>query len=312
MKISREQAIQFLCDEGISYSERKERGELLINSPIVSDSKKKAGINYKKNCGWNCFKSGEGGNFWKFIKIIKGFENERVAKLYFIKNYYSNQDLIDFFSNNTSEESLTEKNEIFLPSDARKMCNKDFRYYSYLLSRHFTDEIIESSSIFISELEKRIIFPIYEGERLVFFARRSVEENNPLRWLNSKSENVNPVWNIDNVGSEIFLFEGIFDAIRLWPKGVAIFGNTLREGQMEKILAKDPYKIVVVLDGDEVGRNAQIKTAKKLAAKHSNVWIHLWNREDPKDFSAMEKVNTNLIKFDTKAELLHAFNEAVK
>lgn len=311
MKINREHIIHFLSDEGIGYSERKERGELLINSPVVSDSKKKAGINYKKNGAWNCFKSGESGSFWKFVKIIKGFENEKISKLYFIKNYFSQQDLLSSVYDN-DEIISTHEEELFLPEDSRRINKNDKVYYDYLLGRHFTDEIIERSNVMISEKERRVIFPIYERGRLSFFARRSVDPLNPLRWLNSKSENSNPVWNIENVGSEIFIFEGLFDAIRLWPKGVAIFGNTLREGQMQKILDKDPYKIVVVLDGDDVGRDAQKRAAKKLASKHDNVWIHLWNKEDEKDFSAMEKININETLWNTKGQLLHAFNEAIR
>lgn len=311
MKINREHVIQFLIDEGISYAERKERGELLINSPIVSDAKKKAGINYKKNGAWNCFKSGDGGSFWKFVKIIKGFENEKISKLYFIKNYFSQQDLLSSLSDEESTFSNHEE-ELFLPSDARKIKKEDVAYYDYLLSRHFTDEIISSSNVMISEKERRVIFPIYERGKLTFFARRSIDPLNPLRWLNSKSENANPVWNIENVGSEIFIFEGLFDSIRLWPKGVAIFGNTLRDGQMQKILDQDPHKIVVVLDGDDVGREAQKRAAKKLAEKHDNVWIHLWDKGGEKDFSAMEKINVNETLWNTKGQLLHAFNEAIR
>lgn len=311
MKINREHIIQFLTDECIGYSERKERGELLINSPVVSDSKKKAGINYKKNGAWNCFKSGEGGSFWKFVKIIKNFENEKVSKLYFIKNYFSQQDLLSSVYENDEVISIKEE-ELFLPSDARKITKQDVAYYEYLLSRHFTDEIIERSNVMISEKERRVIFPIYERGKLTFFAKRSIDPLNPLRWLNSKSENANPVWNIENVGSEIFIFEGLFDSARLWPKGVAIFGNTLREGQMKKILDQDPYKIVVVLDGDDVGREAQKRTAKKLAEKHNNVWIHLWDKGGEKDFSAMEQVTVNETRWNTKGQLLHAFNERLR
>jgi hypothetical protein len=309
MKISREQIIQFLCDEGISYKERSDRGELLVDSIFTSDSKKKMGINYKKNGAWNCFKSNEGGSFFKLIKILKKFDTETESKLFFIKNYFSKEDLLEsFYSPSITEKT---KNVIEIPESYSPLKEKNM-YYDYLILRHFNEEIINESKVFFSTFEKRVLFPIYENNELCFYAKRSVDPNNPLRWVNSISEGSDPVWNLQNVGSEIFIFEGIFDAIRVWPRGVAIFGNTIREGQLEKILAKNPYKIVVVLDGDEAGRRGQLNTAKKISQKHSNVWVHLWDPEGPKDFSDMKEVKINPLLFDAKGELLYKFFDAVR
>ena len=305
--MNREQIIQFLCDEGISYKERPARGELLVNSIFINDSKQKMGINYKKNGVWNCFKSGKGGSIFDLVKILKNLENEKTARLYFIKNYFSKDDLYNSFS--SSEEPLKEKVKLEIP-DTYERLHKNTPHYRYLLSRYFTDEIIEESKVFYSQKENRILFPIYERNELVFYAKRSIDASNPLRWVNSSSEGINPVWNIDNVGSEIYIFEGIFDAVRVWPKGVAVFGNTLREGQEEKILAKNPYKIVIVLDGDESGIRGQYITAKKLSQKHGNVFVHLW-QPGFKDFGEMKEVKVNPVFFDTKGELMLKFNNTI-
>lgn len=307
MKINREQIIQFLCEEGISYKEKNERGELLINSIFTNDSKQKMGINYKKNGIWNCFKSGNGGSFFSLIKSIKGLNSEKEAKLFFIKNYFSKEDM--FNSIYQTEEEVVEKKYLELPEDYHPV-TKGNEYYQYLLRRYFDDEKISESKIYFSFKEKRILFPVYENNKLIFYAKRSIDPNNPIRWINSSNEGSNAIWNLDGVGSEIYIFEGIFDAVRVWPKGVAIFGNTLRGGQEEKILSKHPYKITVVLDGDEAGRRGQMITAKKLSQKHGNVFVHLWNPQF-KDFGEMNEIKVNPILFDTKGELLLKLNNTI-
>lgn len=313
MKPKREQIKKFLIDSGIDWIEKEERGEFLINSPFVFDSKKKAGINYKKGV-FNCFKTGKGGSFFSFVKEIKNFNNDSEARHWFIRNYFNLNELTNevFLLNHIKENEIKSALE-FPPGTIAFNKTKHYEYYDYLKRRHFSDDIIDSLKIFISEFEKRIIFPTYDTVgNLEFYARRTIDSKNNLRWLNSASQGKNPVWNIDNAGEIIYIFEGIFDAVRLFPRGVAIFGNTLRDGQAKKILSKNPYKIIVVCDGDEPGRYGQRRTANKLSEMHKNVWIHLWDKRGPKDFGDMNEIKLNETQWDVSGKLLWELNEKIK
>lgn len=305
-KPNKEQITSFLLDEGISdWREKDDRGELLINSPFVSDSKKKCGINWKKGV-WNCYKSGQGGNIWSFVKRIKDLQSENEARLWFLKNYFSNEDIKESLSHQEDRRETSYK--LLFPKGTRRIESNDHEYISYLKSRYFNEEMIRDLSIHINEEERRVVFPIYNFGKLSFYARRAIDSTNPIRWLNSTGEGSDPVWNIDRVRDEIWIFEGIFDAVRMYPKGVAIFGAHIRDGQVKKILDKSPHKIVVVCDGDAPGRKSQFETASKLSQLHPNVWIHLW-KPGAKDFGEMKEIKPDLLRFDTKGRLLFVLNE---
>ena len=308
---TRNQIEQFLVDEGFTdYKERLEKGEFLVNSPFVRDHKKKLGISYKKGGVWNCFKSGNHGSWWSFVKIIKGFETNRESQIWFLRNYFTiDQIKLNLLISGKEIEPIEEPEEkdpqfgdYILPINHQK----DKMYLSYLKNRYFSDQIISELKLFVDHKDQRIVFPVYENNKLIFYAARTINPNNPIRWLNSKGSSFHPVWNLENVRDEIWIFEGIFDAVRVWPKGVTIFGLNMHDEQIKKILDKNPYKIVVVLDDDSYGFLAKKRVADRIASLHPNVWVHIMKDNKHKDFGEMEEVqpNLNLIKWDNSGKLM--------
>jgi 5S rRNA maturation endonuclease (ribonuclease M5) len=312
--ITRDIIEKYLLDKGIDYKAKEERGEFYICSPFTGDSKFKCGINWKKTPPvFNCFKTGTKGNFITFVKILEGMETSREAIIFLFKNYMTKEEMVNFsnsfFADDIKKEKVEEpKEKLAFSEDYKKINIDDNSYYNYLIGRNFTDEIIKKSNIFYSPLEKRVVFPVYENGELIFFAKRAIDKH-PLRWINSISHGVDPIWNLENVGETVYLFEGIFDAVRMWPNGVSIFGKNLSDGQLNKIIKKKFHKIVVVLDNDSYGRESQEKIAERLAERHKNVWINLWREDDKKDLSDMKNIELNLIKFDLKGKLLKKLND---
>ena len=307
LNVNRNQCIAFLNDEGLSYIEKPERGELQLNSPFVADSKKRCGINYRKNGTWNCFKSGQSGSWWEFVASVKSISiNE--ARLLFLKHYYNLGSSLWY---SEAEEPEPKENDLQFPGGTISFNPRiHIEYCDYLKNRYFTDLHFNTIKLFVNTSQRRIHFPVYENGKLIFYAGRAIDSNNPLRWLNSGGNAHGPIWGLDSVGDEIWIFEGIFDAIRVYPKGVAIFGNHLREEQLKKLLAKNPLKFVVVCDGDGPGRIGQYKTALKLFDNHPNVWFHVWE-PGAKDFGGIANPKPNLIKVDKKFKLQFNFNENI-
>lgn len=312
--ITKEIIERYLLDKGIDYKTKEAKGEFYICSPFTGDSKFKCGISWSKNPPvFNCFKSGTKGNFITFVKLLEGMETSREAIIYLFKNYMTKDDMLEF-SNSFFGEVKIEKNEkikeklAFSDEYQKLKIDTNSKYYQYLKGRNFSDEMIVKSNIFFSETERRVIFPVYENGELIFYAKRAID-NHPLRWINSHSHGVDPIWNLENAGETIYLFEGIFDAVRMWPNGVSIFGKSLSDGQINKIIKKKFHKIVVILDNDSYGRESQEKIAEKLAERHRNVWINLWREDDKKDLSEMDNIDLNLIKFDLKGKLLKKLND---
>jgi hypothetical protein len=307
---TRQQIEQFLIDEGFSdYKERTEKGEFLINSPFVRDLKKKLGISYSKGGVWNCFKSGNHGSWWSFVRIIKGFDSNKESQIWFLRNYFTmDQIKLNLLISGKQVEvpEVEEKDPQFGDYILPLNFNKDQIYINYLKKRYFNEDILKDLKIFVDHKDKRVVFPVYENNKLIFYAARAINPDNPIRWLNSKGSSFHPIWNLENVRDEIWIFEGIFDAVRVWPKGVAIFGLNMHDEQIRKILDKNPYKIVVVLDDDSYGFMAKKRVADRFASLHSNVWVHIMKNDKFKDFGEMDIVepNLNLIKWDNSGKLM--------
>jgi len=330
MQFTREQIKDFLIDEGFTVKEKSSRGELIFNSPFdSSDTKRRCGINYKKNGRWNCYLSGENSkNFIDFIKKIKGFESRFEAKIFFLKNYLLITDLKKYFETQSFEysEEETERSKIELPEDQYirlTESNQDSielkKYFDYLHKRHIDNKLIFDLKIFADLYDQRVLFPFYENSgELTFYTARSILEGDFLPWKNLSGARNGLVYNIENIeaGSTVFIFEAIFDCLMVYPRGVATLGRKLDSVQMEAILARAPYKIVVVNDGDSYGQESQKETAARFAAVHDNVFIFDWQTfyfenqkfSDCKDFNKLGLIAGDIIhkyikRWDNKTKL---------
>lgn len=95
----------------------------------------------------------------------------------------------------------------------------------------------------------RVIFPIYEGGKLISWQGRTINALDKVRWLLPPGF-TKPVYNIESVGANNIprLAEGITSAIGCGPDGVAIFGKQITPKQV-KMLKK--YRRVIVATDPE-------------------------------------------------------------
>jgi hypothetical protein len=336
IKITPEHIIQFLQDEGLSSSLRtknlqKENWKININEPWENDNKQRCGIFQArdKKTGrlkvfFNSFKAvanmGDDykGTFWKFVKLIKNFENLEEAKVWFLHRYilgrFSKADIQD-------DEHYTPKeivNSLYFPLEwPRWEDNNDFKEYSYyLFTRRVTSQQIQNVKLFINPEERRIVFPVYESNTMVFYTGRSIDPHAKVPWRKSTGESVFPIWNLENVNGDVVnVFEGIFDALMI-PNGVAILGANTYAGEeiVNKLLYKNFLRINLFLDNDKAGFAAKYKLATALSAKHNNVWIYDYSGVAEKDFNLMKINGTDfalerrLLPWNLKTETMIKMN----
>jgi len=191
----------------------------------------------------------------------------------------------------------------------KKKTHKPF--IEYLFKRKISVEKINETKIFIDKKSKRLIFPVYENEDLIFYTKRSIVPHF-LPWIKATKEGSFPIWNLDNIDEDIvYLFEGIFDAINI-KNGVAILG-VAHEEVAKKIASKNFLKYVIVLDNDEAGRKAKIHLAEILSNDYNkDVYIYNYKgiNEQYKDFSEMMinnidlEMDTRVIPYDFKTKTL--------
>lgn len=334
MRITIESVLDFLADENLGPVKIKNEDEennwrIQINEPSVfgtNDKKFRCGISPryfedddKHVVCFNSFKAvGKYGNDYKgdwfnFVKLVKNFSNWREAKDWFELTYgLTGSDLLSSSKYVMKVQKHEPNKDVKFPDHYKKL-RTDLKshkpYIDYLKKRKIPDEKIETSRLFVDAQQQRLIFPVYENNKLVFFNGRAIGYN-PIRWIKSEVDDVYPIWNLDQVnGESIYLFEGIFDAMMV-NNGVALFGTFLNPSMLEKIKQKNYSKIIVVLDNDKVGQTNKIKMAQALADEQLNVFIYNYQgiHETYKDFNEMKIANIPLelskrvLPFDFKVQ----------
>jgi len=337
MIIALENVIDFLDDEGIGNPKKTKiydelDWKIMINEPWENDTKMRCGIiskneNGKQKLFFNSFKAvavmGDEyrGDFFKFVKIIKGLESIKDAKFYFLKKYILKdniQNIKDVVLDTTllyEEKKYTLEDEskaISFPEHFRRINKEDKDYIKYLFKRGLSISDIKKYKIFIDDKQNRVIFPTYYNGNLEFWSGRSIKDNIVLPWLHSTSTNnieIYPIWNLDNVnGESISLFEGIFDAAQIF-NGVALIGVKWNKIIREKILNKKYIRINVIMDNDIAGKKAKIKIAEDLLKHHNNIYIYNYKNISQKDFSEMKEkkidfeLNNRLIQYNLKTHV---------
>jgi len=132
-----------------------------------------------------------------------------------------------------------------------------------------------------------------------------------LPWIKSELDGIQPIWNLENISDEeIWLFEGIFDAIHI-INGVATLGVAFGDIK-DKLLKRNFKKYIIVMDNDIAGRKAKLRIAKELKDEGKNVYIYNYKgiNEEYKDFGEMAindipfELEKRVIPFDFKTETM--------
>ncbi len=160
-------------------------------------------------------------------------------------------------------------------------CNKPLSFelqkidcaHPYLAQRGLTEETTRTFGVgFFSgkgSMHDRIAIPIHnrKGE-LVAYAGRAIDESEPRYKFPAGFHKSLELFNLHHVRGElsVVLVEGFFDCMKVTQAGfpcVALMGSTMSKTQ-EDLLAEYFAHIVVMLDGDETGKEAGAGIADRL------------------------------------------------
>ena len=253
----------------------KHNHEIIITCPVQGCGKPKHfGINQKKlvvHC-WTC---GYGGKLSKFLRDFK----------------------IEFDGDLSVEQEVPREEveglvEVAFPKGYKPLPDKSVMgglAMNYLLNiRQLPLETITAYRLgycSTGAFAGRIIIPVFEEEKLVYYLGRSYlggiyrKVKNPAKlepgqqkkygeeYLQNGKAQV--VFNIDSIpwhGHRCVITEGVFDAMRTGKEAVALLGKEISDIQFDKLIGKRCDEYVVMLDSDAQG------TAMKLAERlHSMV-----------------------------------------
>lgn len=267
--------ISFLNDENIKFRESgKNIGSnwIGLDCPFCGAGGEHFGINLSTgalNC-WLC----SGKKLKEFIKRIKNCSWQKVNET--VKKYeLEPQEILKKINNIEEKEEQEEKQNTILkfPSTFTSILPKEAK--DYLEKRRFSVlEMQKKYNVMWSgntgRNKFRLIYPVYEGNKLVNYIGRSIiDDKNVIPYQFCLDEEAvvkrrDLIFNLDNCNSDkVVLVEGLMNACRLGDGTAALLSVNFSKSQVLKIRDKGFKKIFLAFDNDFPGRRA----AKRLESQ---------------------------------------------
>ena len=298
IKLSKQQIVQYLESkfDVVNAADNEKR----IDCPFCSDSKKHLYVNVSKGVV-HCHKCGYSSSF---IALVEKIEERPIKNLHSLFSEISTR--IENFSERVKaglqkkKKLETNRNFARFPQGYSRLNLKSLSWFGklaadYLHSRGFDDDKIVKYKLGYctkGRFAGRVIIPVFEKDRLVYYIGRSISSSGK-KVLNPSKEECGGasqfLFNYDLAKDydEIILCEGAFDAITIGDDAVAFFGKEMSDAQLQKILllGKDK-KFVVCLDGD--AKKFSLKIARKLSSCRKVRVAILPDKEDPNSLGEVD------------------------
>lgn len=145
-------------------------------------------------------------------------------------------------------------------------------------------------------MRNRCVIPIHDDQgRLVAYAGRSLGQAQPRYLFPSGFAKSGALFNFHRASAEcghaVIVVEGFFDCMRVWQAGhratVALMGVAMSQDQ-QLLLTSRFRRVVLMLDGDDAGRNAARKLAARLRPYVEVRLVHLPEGSQPDKASDLE------------------------
>ena len=228
----------------------RKQDEYMYWSPFISHHKPKLQINITTG-KWHCWVSNVGGhNLFQLFKKV-GASNEHFSEL---------GELVDDVPRYKKTKD-TSKEVVQLPKEYKPLWNGGDSIVkrhalSYLYKRGINDQDILKYDIGYCDFglySNRIIIPSYDSDgKLNFFVGRDFY-NGKMKYRNSPTSK-------DIIGFDLFinwdepiiLCEGVFDAMAFRRNAIPLFGKTIMDTLMKKIIESRVKTIYLGLDNDAI------------------------------------------------------------
>lgn len=253
---------KFLLKYNISYKFVSSNSEIVINCIFHDDTKNKLYISADKGL-FTCFVCNETGTFRDLVRRMALNKKKDI-------NLSDFQETVD---RKPKPVILTEDEKIDWPEAYQPISEATNEAKEYLLNRGLSESQIYYYRLGVclsGRYRGRIIVPTFnDKEELVTFVARDYTGQLKPKVLTPSASNgghgvKDYVFNLHKAATlgHLLIGEGVFDAISLGTRGIALFGKSATDIQLAKIINKKPQRITIVLDPD--ARTEAEKLANKL------------------------------------------------
>lgn len=278
---------------------------------IADDYKRHMSINLDTGL-WQCFKSGNKGNFIQVYAFLENITyNQAEGRLLFkelenptsdfklpeeapITNKTAGMGLIEVTANSSFEESFFVQKAL-----------------AFLLERNL---LTENNKFYVSTKGRyagRLLIPFEEEGDFYYFQARTLKNDTP-KYLNpsegwAKSSHI--LYPYDPAADHLVICEGPLDAISLQNQGVnatCTMGCSVSDQQIELIKEDFRGKLIIGYDNDDAGRRGvnrfdylrRIKRMADLYICHPPSEVKDWNEAHIKDWDLAEFIASHTKKYD--------------
>lgn len=266
--------------------QNKPNGGWAVKCPFCGDSKKNA---LKKRChigyypdiddwAFFCYNGGcnQSGNIYTFYAHLKGIEYNE-AKKELDDNSYSYDKLSKKVHKKVIKKDKPKPSLQDLKIDSYGLIGVNSKTYSKREERYqnklkeFLADRKVDIKCFIStkgKFENRIIIPLYQDNKLVYFQGRRISDTMENKYLNPIVDKSPIIPNINNLIPEddIIVAEGILDMYSVGYNYTCCLGSYISDSFLERILKISNANIIIALDNvkiDNAARNQMEKLIKE-------------------------------------------------
>ena len=250
--------------------------------PSCHHHNKKLTIHIDKNV-YSCFHCGLRGRSFIWLLKVAGASNPNQYKKLFNETRQINLEDIDKLFG----KEKVRKNKLSLPKGYEKIFrNLEKVFYKpaveYLFKRGVTKEDILKYDIHYSVSEQRILFPSYDREHnLNYYVARTIQPLQSYKYKNATASKKDVIFNehLIDWNAELYIVEGIFDAILSRKNAVPILGSNIGTGSLLfKRLLQNNTEVVIALDAD--AKKKMFKMINELVKYNIPVTYVDWKSEE--------------------------------
>lgn len=238
------------------------------------------------NC-WTCYPPTKGKNPVFLLKKMAAHPDH-------IKEMKS------YFPDGSKEISVSSNNRVALPKEFKALFYEDDtsidknRAIAYLKSRGITIGDIKKYNIgycHSGRYQNRVLIPSYDKNGILnYFVARSMEKNSNKKYdaPSCKKSEIIGMENLINWNVPVILCEGAFDAIAIKRNAIPLFGKSISECLMKKLVDSEVKTIYLALDKDAL-REA-LGYSEKLLNYGKDVYLLDLKGKDPSQIGFKDMV----------------------
>lgn len=266
--------IQELVESKVQFNNTNRGGWRLVTCPVCNDYKPRAGFKFDnggENVVYHCFNNSTCGGAY-CPSETNGFMSKQMKHVLSCFGF-SDMDVKEFtfeyikeYNNQSSQQKVTKKD--FLPSEIDLLSffepldimSDDLQHliaFDYLekrgidpLSYPFMVCNTKSKDPKLGLWKDRLIIPAYFKNKPIWYQGRDMTDTKTKKYLNCYSPGGKVLYNYDCLYDKnydtIFIFEGFFDAISVFPFcSVSCQSSNLTEDQINALNSSNKRKIIV-------------------------------------------------------------------